>query len=527
MRQRKGENTMKKIIIIIIAAVLVFAGGITFGVIYNQPENVAIRSVSDVFEEAFARGDTSVFESLMNNGSIEFSLNEITHLADKDATYAEDVTVFGENDETVSGKLYISPEALFLKNFKYYDGDTDISGEAYISDGLIYVKEEKLLDVKLGIELKNLKRQLVNSIFAYDSSSEYSIKKLTDMTEYEYGKLLDKLDIKDIDEFASDLEKLLSHVVERAWDIVKANAEFDADNESVMIGGHRKSARIITMTVDVDSMKLIVEEFATEVLKEDEKIEKFIKEHEGTLEKLDLYDTDEYMSFANYYTEAIEELRANKVYEICAELDSADYEAIKIEIATPKLSSDLLKLTVDHVYKNEFTGDYDDEEIFLIDFGGKGIRKSDDIRISFADTDIRYFVSENDSDAYSSRLYVNGDKVLSFLNNKVTDKFALVFYEGSYYGNDDMSIKYEILGSLAETDDGYDVKVTRFIETVSFDYESKIESAETKLDLRIKVSFKDKMPDAPSDYKTIDEIEDSDVDAWKEKIENLEIDIYY
>ena len=518
---------MKKIIIIIIAAVLVIAGGITFGAIYNQPENVAIRSVSDIFEEAFTRGEASVFESVMKNGSIEFSLNEITHLADKDATYAEDVTVFGENDETISGKLYISPEALFLKNFKYYDGDIDISGEAYISDGLIYVKEDTLLDLNLGIELENLKRQFDDSIFAYDSGSEYSVKKLADMTEDEYEKLLDKLDIKDTEEFTSDLEKLISHVVERAWDIVKANAEFDSENESVMIGGHRKSARIITMTLDVDAMKLIVEEFATEVLKEDSKIAKFIKEHEDTLAKLDLYDTDEYASFAEYYAEAIDELRVNTVYKICDGLDSAEYEAIKIEIATPKLTSDLLKLTVDHVYKDESTGEYEDEEIFLIDFGGKGIKKSDDIRISFGDSDIRYIVSQNDRDAYSSRLYVNGEKAMSFFNNKVTDKFALVFYEDSYYGNDDMAMKYEILGSLAETDDGYDVKVTKYIETVSFDYEGKVESAETKLDLNIKVSFKDKMPDAPTDYKTIDEIEDAEVDAWKEKIGELQTDIYY
>ena len=518
---------MKKVIIIIIAAVLVLAGGATFGTVYNQPENVAIRSFADAFDELLSRDELSVVESVVDGGSVSFDLDEVTHLVEEENEYASDETLFGANGETLIGKLYISPDELFLKNFEYYDGNIDIIGEAYVSDSLIYVNETETFYASVGIEIDNLKKQLEDSIFAYDSGSKYSLKKLTDMTEDEYEKLLDSLDTSDDKtELAKDARDLLEHIVKSAWDVIKANAEFESEIANVSVGAHKKSARLITMTVDVDAMKLIIEEFCTEVLAEDKKIEKFIKKYEDTLSKLDLYDEDEYTSFLEYYSGEIEEIRVNKVYEIEARLDSVNYEAVKVELITPIVNSNLLKLTVDLIYENEDTGKITDEEIFLLDCGPEGIKDSGDIRIACGDTDIRYIVSQNDSDAFICKLYQNGEKMLEFKNNKVTNKFALVFSVKDV--NSYEVTEREILGSIEQDNDVYNIKVTKYIESLWFyDRDKLLEVNEYKLDLKLYVSTDDEMPDTPTDYVTIDEIEELDIKAWKTKLENMSRDTGY
>ena len=517
---------MKKIVIFIIIGVLVLAGGATFGAVFNQPENVAIRSVTDVFDEVLAREELSIVESVMDGGAISFSLNDITRLSSEEDEESDGENLWGDGGEMLSGKLYISPEELFLKEFNYYDGKTSLMGEAYVSSELIYVRENETFGDRVGIEIANLRAQLENSIFAYDSGSKYSLRRLTDMTEEEYEELLDALDMEDASKLASDTEKLITHLAERAWEVVSSNAVFESATEDVSLGGHKKTARVITVTVDIDAMKLMLEEFFTEVLAEDKRIEKFITEHETSLAKLGLYDPEQYDSFLSYYTESVEELRVSRVYELERELDMLDFDAVKVEIATPVLSSDMLKLTVDLVYEDEDTGLTEDEEIFLLDLGPDGLSDSADIRVCYGEQDVRYIVNQCDSDAYESRLYVNGRRMLHFKNNKITKKFSLVYYDEDGYGPS--TVEHKILGQIDEIKNGYEVRITRSVETLmTYERDKVLETEIYKLDLWLAIVTKDEMPEAPTDYITVDEIEETDVKAWKTEIENMDIDFGY
>ena len=500
---------MKKILLIILAVAVVIAGGVAFGVVWNQPENVAIRSVSDVFEEALSRDDTSAFSAIMNGGSLKFSLSDITRLDNDDTDYDEEENIWGDEGEEISGKMYISPDALFIKDFNLVLPEIELAGEAYFSEDLIYVKESENFDTALGLEMKNLKKHLEDSIFAYDSDSEYSLYEVMDEEEYE--KLLEMLDMDDTTDLADDANALIDHIVKSAWDIVVANAEFDAETEEVLVGGHRTTARVITITVEPDDIKLILDEFFTEVLAEDKKIAEFINKYDDTLAKLELYDTDEYSSFYEFYTEAVEDLRVEGLYEICDELDYVDFDEFKVEIVTPAVSSDLLKLTLGYVYENQFTGEESDDEFFVLDFGPKGAKKSDDIRISINEFDLRYLVSKDDDKAKTSRLYVNGEKLLEYNYKKDTKKFTLSFYNPTNY-------EFKIFGTLEETKNTYSIKVNK----VAIDYFYMEESEEYSLDLKITVVVGDAMPAAPTKYTTIDKIDEDDIDAWIEVAEDIE-----
>ncbi len=513
---------MKKILLIILAVAIVIAGGVAFGVVWNSPENVAIRSVSDVFEEALSRDDTSAFSAIMNGGSVKFSLSEINYIANEEIEGDKDYCIWGEDGEEVSGKIYISPDELFIKDFNLVLPEIELAGEAYISDDLIYVKETENFDTALGIEIKNLKKHLEDSIFAWDSDSDYSLYEV--MEEEEYEKLLEMLEMDDTSDIADDASALMEHIVKSAWDIVTANAEFNSETEEVLVGGHRTTARVITMTVEPDDIKLMLDEFFTEVLAEDKKIAEFINKYDNTLAKLDLYDTEEYSSFYDFYTEAVEALRVEGLYDICDELDYVDFDKFKVEIVTPVVSSDLLKLTLGYVYENQFTGEESDEEFFVLDFGPKGAKKSDDIRISVGEFNLRYLVSRDDEKSKISRLYVDGEKVLEYNYKKNSKEFDLSFFWTDYdYWGDEYTEEFKISGTLEETKNTYSIKVNK-IGMYNY-YYGELEEDETEeysLDLKITVVVGDKMPAAPTKYTTIDNIYEEDIEEWIDILEDIE-----
>jgi hypothetical protein len=337
--------------------------------------------------------------------------------------------------------------------------------------------------------------------------------------------VLEMLEKDDTSELSKDANALIDHIVKSAWDIVVANAEFDTETEEVLLGGHRTTARVITITVEPDDIKLMLDEFFTEVLAEDEKIAEFIKKYDSTLAKLELYDTDEYSSFYDYYTEAVEELRVEGLYEIYKDINLVDFDKFKVEIVTPVVSSDLLKLTLGYVYENQFTGEENDDEFFVLDFGPDGAKKSGDIRISINDFDLRYLVSKDDDKAKITRLYVDGEKVLEYNYKKDTKKFTLSFFDEEYdfYWGYGYTEEFKIFGTLEETKNTYSIKINKV--GIYEDWDGDIDEMETEeysLDLKITVVVGDAMPAAPTKYITIDKIDEDDIEAWIEVVEDID-----
>ena len=521
--------TMKKALILIISLAVVIACAVSFGVIYYSSENVAIRSVAGVIDDALEREEIAAITEVAKGSSVKFNMTEIVD--DADDYSDEDYYIWGEEGESISGKLYISPDALFLKDFKgtlsncEYDGfsnykEIELAGELYVSDGLIYAKETEQFDAKIGIELANLKKHLKDSIFAYDSDSDYSFSEFMDEDEYE--ELLDMLDFDDNTALSKDAKALSEHIIKKTWNIVKANAEFDSEIAEVLVGGRRTTARVITVSIEPEAMKDIVDEFFCEVLANDKKIAKFITTYENTLVKLGLYDTEEYSSFYEYYVEYVEKLRVDTLYDIFEELNDVYYDSLRFEIVTPVISSSLLKFTFGYGYENYYTGEETVEEELVLDLGKGGIKNSADIRFSLGeDLNVRYLISENEKTA-TAKLFIDGDKVCEYNRNKTNNKFSISVFEEEYdywYGLY-LPTEYKLSGTCAKSNSGYDIKLSKF-SIIDEDGDAD----DYSLDLKLTVTLGDPMPTAPTDYLTIDKLDDEDIEEWIDVVDKID-DLY-
>lgn len=461
-----------KILIIIIAAVILVGGGIFAGVaIYNNtPENVTKNAVLGVFDDFTEREEIFPIINTLQKGSVQLSMSEFNVKGDT-----------SDYNFEFEGKIYFSKKAVMVDEVFLNIDDIEVGGSAYISADKIYINETELLEQSIGLVKGDLADDFKDSIFAYGSNSNYSI---TDKAAYEsIINILEFYDSLDNDAFAKDAEKIVKKYAKELWKIFCEHAEFESESDNVKLQGEKQSVRVVTVSVDGKAISNIIED-AYDYLKEDEDIIEFIDKYESDLysvfEKNISYDYD---SFAEYYEKYIDEIE-KQVKKICKGVKDADTE-ITLEIVTPKLSSKLLKLNLN----------VDKKDVFVVDFGKDGVKKSDEISIQYDNNEFVYEIIKKSSDSLEAVIEVNDEEIVNFEWDKKDDEYSLSI-------GDDYDVEGTISKKLGKT--------TITVDEISvFGYNNSVEKYSTNL--AIIIDEKDSMPKILKDFDRLSDINEDKI----------------
>lgn len=499
---------MKKLIIAAICGLTCVAGGITAGVALNSPEYVLATSITEAVEDVFERDDISTIIDVLEQGSVAVDCE------------IEDYFEFGGKMYfgLEKSKLYIENANLTLNNF-YEDGSNySLSANMYLSEDMMYIENDKYLDGAYGIKLKNLSEQFRNSILYEDS--EFSVpKEYRDMIE----NLLDYYE-NEYQDLQKDSEKLIKKYLKQAGKAIKKHGEFDSETKNVSLNDERSKKRVVTLKLDEDAIASIVEDLIDYVI-DDKDLEKFIETHVGNLsEVMGDYISSESMDASDIYDQII-----NALEELEDEADSIrdlDFE-VTIKAVTPKLTTKLLKLEVE-VENNGY------ETSFEIDFGSKGVKKSECIEVSVDNDKIAsYEVKENSKDKFQAEVALYGT-----YNNKTEKEFSVEYTlnkSGNKFSINVVDGEFEVLSIKGKAE--IDGKATTFKvkecvvnearEYYNYDLGTWVTDVESydyleNIDLTITVSTKDKMPKPNKDFNNILEITEAKIRKIIEKFEEDE-----
>lgn len=493
-KSSKGALGKGAIIAIATSASIAVAGGVTAGIILNTPEVVAANALKGFVQDFGERDEFETVSNMFEKGSMEASMSEIIV---NDENVMEDIAV--------SGKLYFSPKAYMLENLKVESEMINLNGTIYISEEMFYIKEEEIVDEAFGGKYSEIADQLRDSIFAPDSGSDFAIP------EEVFDPMVEALENVEDDKMAKDAEKVIKKYVEKLFDVIVDHAEFESENDEVKVGGEKTAVRVVSITITPEILANIIVDYY-EFAVEDDDLVKFLEKYEEDFQVI-ADNIDEGMTMAEIYEEALEELE-DQVDEMADELEEeGDDSKVVLEIVTPRLSSKLLQLTLKA----------DKEKVFTLDVGKDGIKKTDRISISVEGQKdaILYEIEQNDNKAYKATLEVADQKIATIKVDRAKDKFDIsVGPEGQEF-----SVSGSIKKNGKTTTIGLE-EITYVEQEYVYDdgdwyghYEDVEYVIETDLEIIIKES--DKIPAAPKDYTSIDEITEDDIYEWAEKIEDI------
>lgn len=498
---------MKKIIIAAIIGLTCVGGGVTTAVVTNSPEYVMSNAISDVVEDFLERDDISTIVDILDQGSVAVDCKVQENIA-------------------FSGKMYfgLSDSKLFVEDVKasIKDGESTMSvtGSAYLSEDMFYVQNAEYLDGAYGIKLKNLSEQFKNSIF-YNASGEDNDYALPEEVKKMVEEYLDYYE-NDYQNLQKDSEKLYKKYAKQFGKLVKKYGEFDSENEKVSLVDGESTKRVVTLELDDKAIASIIKDLINYVI-DDEDFEKFVKTHVKNLDELmagfvvNEYTPDE------MYDEIIDTLE-----EVAGDIDDSieDDIEIKVKVVTPKASTKLLKIEL------EIEDGYDESSI-AIDFGSKGVKKSEHIAVLRDDEKVcSYEIKENSKNKFEVKftaydtVYNKNKELLNatyeldkenekFTIKAVADEIELLSIKGTAK-IDGKSITFkptECVVKHEEDDYDYDLGeyVTRIEEVNYFE----------NIDLEIVISTKDKMPKPNKDFKNILEMKEEDIDKIIDKFEGM------
>ena len=481
-----------KVLAIIIAAVLLIGAGtgIGFAIYGNLPQNAAATAIFGAIEDFGERDEIQPLLKMLTKGSFEFSLNELKE-GDEDIL----------EDGKFSGKMYFSKDAFMLENLEFNAGDFAIAGDIYISEDLLYISEDELLKNAYGIELKKIVEDFEDSIFAYGSDSEYAIP-----DEETHNDIVSALSAAQDTKMQKEAQKIAEKLYKKMWKIACDNFEFESENEEIKVGGSKEKVRVITIIIEGDALAEAISEFY-DYLCEDKSIPKFLDKYEDALD-FTFTSTADDKTIAELYEEYLDQLGDN-MSDICDSIERNFSDDIVIKVATPKSSKKLVKLEV------EANG----ENVFTLDLGMKGIRKTDKITLEIDGEKLTYQVKTDNSKEFECVL--KNDTTTVKLNvDKKKDKFTF-----SVDSPNSSSLKsLEIKGDW-ETKSGKTTITVDKIESVTYGYDkyyNRIEITNTiDCDIVFVIDQSDKIPSAPKDYKRISDITEEDIEDWVETFGNI------
>lgn len=499
---------MKKIIISIICGLTCVTGGVTAGVALNTPEYVLSESITDAVDDLLEREDISTLLEIFEQGSLEVDYSQ------------EEMVSFG-------GKVYfgLDKSQLYFENvnttlYNYYEDGSNltVSANAYLSEDMAYIENEKYLDGAYGIKFKKLSEQFENSIFYEDS--EFALpKEQREIIE----SFLDYYE-NDFDALQKDSEKLRKRYLKQLGKAIKEYGEFESETKNVKLNGEKSEKRVVSLKLDEDAVASIVEDVLDYII-EDEKFEEFVKTHIANLNELSSYDIGTSIDADDLYDQLIDYLE--EIQDDADSIKKGNFE-IEITVVTPKLSTKLLKLSVE-VEDNGY------DTSFELDFGEKGVKKSEYIELSVNDNKVcSYEIKENSKDKFEVEFVTYNtylDETEKYLSveyqlNKKSDKFSISVMQEE--------LEVLLIKGKAEVD-GNTVtfkpeecilkEETEFYNSETYTYETKVieTSYLENIDLVVIVSTKDKMPKPNKNFENVLEITEEKLKKILEDLEEDEI----
>ena len=460
----------------------------------NKPENVAIRAISGFANDLAEREEIAPITQMLEKGSLDVSFQDLKYNGEKIEA------------PSISGKMYFSKDAFMLTDASVkYDEFALNNGEIYMSKDVVYVSEQKILGGAYGADLDTIAQDFADSIFAPDESN-YSLDEET------FEIVMSVLTaIEQREEVSEDLKKLTEKVYKDIWEIVVTHAEITSENTNERIGGQRTNVRMVSIVIDDEALALIVEDVYNYVYDSEEILE-FIEKYEYLAEPiLETYDIDD--SLSELYEDFLDEM-GETVEDFCDDIDEYDIEDITIEIFTPKFSAKLLKLEIM----------YDNHSVIVIDCGEKGIKKTDKIVVEILElATATYTVNESNKNTYSSTLEIEYNETEFLQANMDIDKA-----NGTYK----LAATSKIIGEDAKltvkgtwvTEKGnwllnlFNPKSTTTITIDKIVLSEYDEDTTINMECTFVICTNDKMPKPISDFKTVDRIDEEDIEKWAEKL---------
>ena len=249
----------------------------------------------------------------------------------------------------------------------------------------------------------------------------------------------------------------------------------------------------------------------------------FVDKYEDRLEGF--IDGEENLSVAEKYKKWIDDLEQN-AYQTCGVTDG-NFSTLEISVATPKMSTTLLKLEVKS----------GDDILLSLDCGAKGPRRTNEINVEIKETQISYKVLKNDRNSFEAVCRVKSDESAHEIYlevDKAKEQYSLAYesrtqkrdYSYNAYLNDSMEYtaiqQYTFKGNWSTNGDTTTITVDRIIDGYSeerknYHGENNYERA-IELDCTLMIDRKDKMPSHEKAYNTLSNITQEDVDGWIGKI---------
>ena len=471
---------MKSWLVGVVAAAVVGGGAAAgTGVYLNQPEIAARNAIVGAIEDFGERDEIKPLVNMTKEGSLE-----IEAAIDSEELGAE----LGFDSASIGGKFYYGENQFLIDDLHVKVGDiVNVSANLYSSDDRIYIENDEFLGGAWGFEKGKTSESFADSIFAPDSGSAYALPE----EAYEIiDGMLKYYDECNVEDTRKDLGKFIEDYLKVAVKSISKNAEYESDNDKVDVGDDSVNARVITVSINEDTIVAVLEDIYAEMEK-DKDLKKFVTEQaEALLEHIDLdmdIEADEiYDNLLDALDEAVDVAKD--------EIEDVD---IELEIVTPKMSSKLMKLVVSS----------DGDEIFTLDLGKDGIKDSERIELIIGEEiSVVYEIEEHSKKIYKSALEVEYDG---------TEVFAMDFEfdaKEEYFeiSIDDLGVS--LSGSYTVDGDVY----TFICNEIS----AAGETIEDVFSIKIAIEEKADMPDIlePDEVNDIFDIEESDINKIIEDV---------
>ena len=481
----------KKKLIAIGCAAAVLISVIVAIAIANTPAAVASRTLGNMTEALIERKEVEYATSLLKTGSLEFAV---------------DGTIEGVKLDA-SGKLYLNVddrEAMLDKlslSVKNGDKKAELTAAMYASEKKVYVTNKDILGGSYGIVKGTLEKKLKNSILNPESESAYALPAET------YEALLNACKIADSD-LSKDLEKDAEKVFERYTGKLKGwlnkYAEFKTVDQKIDLHDGDKKAEVTYIIITPKTIAEIADEFY-EYVKTDKKLrELVIKYYNETSELMTLtYGLGEEFDIADAYDDAIDSL-GDSIEAMVDNLENADQDNFyALCMATPKNSTKLMKMWL---IRGDDIDDFDDEdevkELCSVDFGSKGIEKTNQIVIKTNGEKIKYTVDTETKGVTEYKLQIGSSAKISLKLDKKAKEFKFTYSERSNYSKDEMNT-FVVEGEYTAKSD----KATFTLKNVK----ANGEKLELDLDATVTLDKKDKMPRAEKKITSIFDLNDEKI----------------
>ena len=474
---------MTKIIAIILAAVLVVGGGVTVGVVVsnnNLPQNIAkdaILSLGNVIE----RIEFAPIYQTFTGGSIQMSQTSITQ--------------DGETSQvTNSAKIFFADDGIVLQNINFSQLDVAIQGELWLTEDFVYISEQNILGDAYAWERGKLAEQFEKSIFAYGSNSKYSIN---NQAKYDDAlKLFKHLDKVNTAAMQRDIKKVYANYLNEVWEIACEEIEFEEAVKVVKIDGENVEARNVKITIDADDICEIWEN-VLDFLCEDDQVVNFLDKYEDVLNIANNpifgTGTQSNKTLADEYRQLLDEWQDDYYNTSLRIQNEWGNNKLVVDISTPKHQSKLLKLNVAYGY----------EDMLTLDFGGKTIENANKITLVDPDGVKHVYQVVNGDQILRINYTVDGVKVFSFNLDRESTEYT-------WFTTEDDGSTTTIKGTLLQ-DKNKNLTIT--VKEVTHDNERyAVDNYSYTMDLTFVLKLKDKLPQKPTDYKTLATITEEDVD---------------